>query len=89
MFRNKDSMIVYDFENDEWSEKACEATKNLSSFSCVRTPIISKSIIDQNPPDINEPAFEIHPIFKKYFLYILICFIGFLYIFYNFHLFFH
>ena len=57
MFHNEGEMIVYDFENDEWSEKTCEATKNLSSFSCVRTPILSMIL-----PDINDPEFEIYPI---------------------------
>ena len=30
VFRRKGIMIVYDFEKDEWSEKLCEATKNIT-----------------------------------------------------------
>ena len=62
MFDSKGDIRVYDFENDEWSEKTCKATENLLSFSCVKIPKLPKSSLDQNPPDIDEPEFEIHPI---------------------------
>ena len=39
IFCNKGRVIVFDIDNDEWSEKTCEATKNLLSFSCVRLPV--------------------------------------------------
>ena len=36
IFCNKGHVIVYDIDNDEWSEKTCETTKNLLLFFCVK-----------------------------------------------------
>ena len=41
IFGNKGHVIVYDIDKDEWSEKTCEAIKNLLSFSCVKLPVKS------------------------------------------------
>ena len=30
--------LIYDVENDTWSEEPCEVSRNLSSFSCVKVP---------------------------------------------------
>ena len=29
-------VMIYDFKDNEWSVKDCEATRNLRSFSCVK-----------------------------------------------------
>ena len=38
-FCNKGNVIIYDIDNDKWSEKTCEATENLFLFSCVKLPV--------------------------------------------------
>ena len=38
LFCLKSNINIYDLENDEWSEKPCEATKNIELFSCARIP---------------------------------------------------
>ena len=32
------NVIIYDFENNEWSVKTFEATRSLRYFSCVKIP---------------------------------------------------
>ena len=39
VFRDERNVIIYDFENDEWSEKTCEATENFLWFSCASIPV--------------------------------------------------
>ena len=39
MFCNIGIVIIYDFENDVWSEQKCKATKNLYWFSCAKLPV--------------------------------------------------
>ena len=39
VFRNNSNVIIYDYNNDEWSEKICEAIKKLSLFSCASIPV--------------------------------------------------
>ena len=39
MFRNNGYVIIYDFKNDEWSEKITEATEKLLWFSCASIPV--------------------------------------------------
>ena len=39
VFRDERNVIIYDFENDEWSEKTCKATKYISYFSCAKLPV--------------------------------------------------
>ena len=39
IFQSNSEVKTYDFENDEWSVKVCEATKNLMFFSCVKIPV--------------------------------------------------
>ena len=36
VFFEKGIVLVYDFDNDKWSKKECEATKNLVLFSCAK-----------------------------------------------------
>ena len=36
LYQNNSKVITYDFENKEWSEKICEATKNIRSFSVLK-----------------------------------------------------
>ena len=37
-FQNK--VCLYDVDKNEWSEKQCEVTKNIRSFSCVKIPFL-------------------------------------------------
>ena len=39
LFIENCNVIIYDFENNEWSVKTCEATRNLKYFSCVKVPV--------------------------------------------------
>ena len=40
-FKNYQNRIsFYDVDKNEWSEKQCEVTKNLRSFSCVKIPYL-------------------------------------------------
>ena len=39
IFQSNSEVKTYDFENDEWSVKVCEATKDLMFFSCVKIPV--------------------------------------------------
>ena len=39
VLRNEGSVIIYDFENDEWSEKTCKATTGIWHFSCAKLPV--------------------------------------------------
>ena len=39
LFIENCNVIIYDFENNEWSVKTCEAAKNLRYFSCVKIPV--------------------------------------------------
>ena len=39
IFYDKGHVIIYDIDNDEWSEKTCEATKNMIYFSGVKLPV--------------------------------------------------
>ena len=34
----KNSILLYDVTNDEWSEKSCEITNNISRYCCVKAP---------------------------------------------------
>ena len=36
--RNKSFSVIYDVENETWSEEPCEVSRNLSSYSCVKVP---------------------------------------------------
>ena len=36
--RRKSFSLVYDAENDTWSEEPCEVSRNLSSYNCVKVP---------------------------------------------------
>ena len=35
---NKNSVLCYDVEKDEWSQEPCDVTKSMSGFSCVKVP---------------------------------------------------
>ena len=37
-YQNK--ICFYDVDKNEWSEKPCEVTKNLQSFSCLKIPCV-------------------------------------------------
>ena len=37
-FQKNNEVKTYDFKNNEWSVKICEATKNIMFFSCVKIP---------------------------------------------------
>ena len=39
VFKEDRNVIIYDFENNKWSAKTCEATRNISYFSCVKVPV--------------------------------------------------
>ena len=40
IFKDNSNVITYDFESNEWSVKACKATKNIRFFSCVKIPVM-------------------------------------------------
>ena len=40
IFKNNSDVKTYDFENNEWSVKACKATKGLKCFSCIKIPVM-------------------------------------------------
>ena len=40
IFKDNSDVITYDFESNEWSVKACKATKNIRFFSCVKIPVM-------------------------------------------------
>ena len=36
--RTTKTFLIYDVENDTWSEEPCEVSRNLSSYNCVKVP---------------------------------------------------
>ena len=40
VFQRNSNVKTYDFENNEWSVKTCEATKDLAFFSSVKVPVM-------------------------------------------------
>ena len=36
--RRKSTCLIYDIENDTWSEEPCKVSRNLSNFSCAKLP---------------------------------------------------
>ena len=36
--RTKNTCLIYDVENEIWSEKPCEVSRNLLCYSCVKVP---------------------------------------------------
>ena len=35
----RSSVICYNVDKDEWTEKSCEVTKHLGGFSCAKLPL--------------------------------------------------
>ena len=38
VFVYETNVLIYNLNKDEWSEKSCEATKNIAMFSCAKLP---------------------------------------------------
>ena len=36
----RDTILCYDIDTEVWSEKSCDATKDVSSFACTKVPQI-------------------------------------------------
>ena len=41
LFSNNRKVLTYNFENDKWSVKSCESTKDIRLFSFVEIPAIN------------------------------------------------
>ena len=42
IFKGVGEVIIYDFENNKWSVRNCQATRDITFFSCVKIPVLKK-----------------------------------------------